>query len=85
MERLEISKKTALGLCILLCGCGDLKTNLGLEKKPPDAFCVYLPQQGLVIPPELGSISTPTKNALKKDGSLNAIDQEILNRIRTSP
>lgn len=85
MERLEISKKTVLVLCIFLCGCGDLKTKLGLEKTPPDAFSVCLPQRGLIIPPELGFMPAPKKDALEKDCSLDTTDQEILNRLRTSP
>lgn len=84
MEHIGISKKTALGLCIFLCGCGDLKTNLGLEKKPPDAFLIYLPQQRLLIPPELG-LPIPRENVLNKDDSLSDADQMILNRIQTSP
>jgi hypothetical protein len=85
MERLEITKKTALGLCILLCGCGDLKTKMGLEKNPPDASLVHLPAKGWAIPPELRPLSTLTKDALERGHSLNSDDQEILNRIRTSP
>ena len=84
MERIEISKKTALGLCILLCGCGELKTHLGLEKKPPDAFLVYLPQKRLIIPPQLGSPMSK-KSVLNKHDSLNDTDRMILNRMRTSP
>ena len=84
MERIGISKKTALGLCIFLCGCGDLKTNLGLEKKPPDAFLIYLPQQQLLIPPELG-LPISKESVLNKNDYLNDADQVILRRIQTSP
>ncbi|MBM3631854.1 MAG: DUF3035 domain-containing protein [Alphaproteobacteria bacterium] len=84
MGRIGISKKTALGLSIFLCGCSDLKTNLGLEKKPPDAFLIYLPQQGLLIPPELG-LPIPKDSVLNKNDYLNDADQVILRRIQTSP
>ena len=84
MERIGISKKTALGFSIFLCGCGDLKTNLGLEKKPPDAFLIYLPQQRLLVPPELG-LPISKESVLNKNDYLNDADQVILRRIQTSP
>lgn len=84
MDRIGVSKKTALGLSILLCGCGDLKTNLGLEKKPPDAFLIYLPEQRLLIPPELG-LPISKESVLNKNDYLNDADQVILRRIQKSP
>jgi len=87
MERIEISKKTAIVLCILcvmLCGCGDLKTKLGLESRPPDALSpVFLSPEPWVNPLE----GTPKPNARPNatgETDLNENDQTILNCIRRS-
>jgi hypothetical protein len=87
MERIEISKKTAIVLCIIclmLCGCGDLKTKLGLERRPPDALsAVFLPSKPWEIPLTANPTLNPGPNATGET-NLNANDQMILNCIRRS-
>lgn len=55
-------------LSLVLCGCSNVKENLGLEKEAPDEFAVIrrapleIPEQ-LVLPPPRPGMPRPQENA----------------------